>query len=197
MPKDTTAGLGFEPANSGTWKSVVTDNHPVSQGAHRAGHFRGVATVVSKLFNVFEPRRAYFGQKDAQQAMTIACMVEDLNFNLEVVVCETVRDDDGLALSSRNANLTSAARDQSVCLHRALEAARSAFGEGQRDASKLRDLMRREIAAAPLAKIEYASVADPDSLAELDQVDGDALLSLAVAFGEVRLIDNIRLGEGR
>ncbi len=162
------------------------------EGAARPGHFRGVATVVAKLFNVFQPQRAYFGQKDAQQVAVIQQMVTDLNFNLEIVVCPTVREADGLALSSRNARLSSEARRQAVCLYRALTAAQTALNSGERNAAALRAIMRAEIAAAPLARPDYLSIAHPTTLAELDVVVDRALLSLAVFVDEARLIDNVR-----
>lgn len=161
------------------------------EGSARPGHFRGVTTVVSKLFNVFQPNRAYFGQKDAQQVVVIKRMVADLNFNLEIVVGPIVREPDGLAMSSRNANLSPDARQQATCLYRALSAAKQTFESGQQDAGRLRAVMTESIGAADLAEIDYVSVADPDTLAELDQIQNQALLSLAVFVGGVRLIDNM------
>jgi pantoate--beta-alanine ligase len=166
------------------------------EGVARPGHFRGVATVVAKLFNVFEPRRAYFGQKDAQQAVVIQRMVRDLNFNLEVIVCPTIREPDGLAMSSRNVNLSPTGRDQSTCLYRALSAARTAFNEGQRNAAKLRKIMLDVIEAAEGARVDYVSVAHPETLLELEIVENRALCSVAVIFDEVRLIDNLIIGSG-
>jgi pantoate--beta-alanine ligase len=166
------------------------------EGAARPGHFRGVATVVAKLFNVFQPQRAYFGQKDAQQVAVIKRMVEDLNFNLEIVVQPTVREADGLALSSRNAKLSAAARQQATCLYRALSAAKNVLMEGERDAEGLRARMRAVIAAAELAGVDYVSVADPATLEELDEVETSALLSLAVFVDGVRLIDNMPVEVG-
>jgi pantoate--beta-alanine ligase len=164
------------------------------EGPARPGHFRGVATVVAKLFNLFQPRRAYFGQKDAQQVVVIKQMVRDLNFNLEVVVCPIVREPGGLAMSSRNANLSPAARQQATCLYRALSAAQAAFAEGERDAGRLRTLMLDVINSAELARPDYVSVADPDTLAELDSIATQALLSMAVFVDGVRLIDNMGVG---
>lgn len=165
------------------------------EGPARPGHFRGVTTVVAKLFNVFQPQRAYFGQKDAQQAVVIKRMVQDLNFNLEIVVCPIVREADGLAMSSRNVNLSPAARRQATCLYRALSAARQALARGERNAVNLRGLMLEIIGTADLARVDYVSVADPDTLQELELVQGRALLSLAVFVGGVRLIDNMVIGE--
>lgn len=161
------------------------------EGAARPGHFRGVATVVAKLFNVFQPQRAYFGQKDAQQVVVIKQMAADLNFNLEIVVQPTVRETDGLAMSSRNARLSAAARESATCLYRALLAAKTAFEQGQRSAESLRAAMRAIIEATPLARLDYVSVAHPDTLTELEVVENRALLSLAVFVDEVRLIDNM------
>ncbi|MBE7555037.1 MAG: pantoate--beta-alanine ligase [Anaerolineales bacterium] len=161
------------------------------EGAARPGHFRGVATIVAKLFNVFQPQRAYFGQKDAQQVVVIKRMVEDLNFNLEIIVNPTVREADGLAMSSRNARLSPAARQSATCLYQALLAAKSIFEQGQRSADSLRAAMRAVIESTRLARLDYVSVAHPDTLAELDMVEDKALLSLAVFVDEVRLIDNM------
>ncbi len=161
------------------------------EGPARPGHFRGVATVVAKLFNVFQPQRAYFGQKDAQQVVVIKRMVQDLNFNLEIVVCPIVREADGLAMSSRNVNLSPAARRQATCLYQALSAARQALAGSERNAANLRGLMLEIIGAADLARVDYVSVADPETLQELELVRDRALLSLAVFVGGVRLIDNM------
>jgi pantoate--beta-alanine ligase len=165
------------------------------EGSARPGHFRGVTTVVSKLFNVFQPDRAYFGQKDAQQVVVIKRMVADLNFNLEIVVGPIVREPDGLAMSSRNANLSPEARQQATCLYRALSAAKKAFESGQQKADRLQAIMTEVIRAADLAEIDYVSVADPNTLEALDQVQNQALLSLAVFVGGVRLIDNRLISE--
>ncbi len=161
------------------------------EGEHRPGHFRGVATVVAKIFNVFQPHRAYFGQKDAQQAVVVQRMVKDLNFNLEIVVCPTVREPDGLAMSSRNARLSSEGRKRALCLYQALRTAQQAISAGERDAEQLRELMRRVIQQTPGAEIDYVSVADPLTLKELEQISRQALLSLAVLIEGVRLIDNV------
>ncbi len=163
------------------------------EGASRPGHFRGVATVVAKLFNVFQPARAYFGQKDAQQVVVIRRMAEDLDFNLQLIVCPTVREKDGLAMSSRNVRLKSEHRRQAVCLHEALLAAEKACHSGTRDAELLKKTMLDVISVAPAARIDYVSAADPVTLEELDIVTGGVLLSLAVRFGAVRLIDNMML----
>ena len=169
----------------------VTEITKVLEGAARPGFFRGVATVVAKLFNVFQPHRTYFGQKDAQQAVVIRRMVENLDFPIEVIVCPTVREADGLAMSSRNANLTPAARRKATCLYHALLAAKELFEGGERDAERLRATMTGVINATELARLEYVSVAHPDTLQEQAAVHDRALLSLAVFFDDVRLIDNM------
>ena len=173
----------------------VTQIAQFLEGASRPGHFRGVATVVAKLFNVFQPTRAYFGQKDAQQVVVIRRMVEDLDFNLQVVACPTVREEDGLAMSFRNVRLSPEHRRQAACLHAALLAAQKAFLSGIRDAALLKKTVQGVIANAPAARIDYVSAADPETLEELDTITGGVLLSLAVYFNAVRLIDNIILKE--
>ncbi|HUU41024.1 MAG TPA: pantoate--beta-alanine ligase [Desulfatiglandales bacterium] len=163
------------------------------EGAARPGFFRGVTTVVAKLFNVFQPHRTYFGQKDAQQAIVIKRMVEDLNFNIEVIVCPTIREADGLAMSSRNTRLSPTARQKATCLYHALCAARDLFEQGERDAERLKSTMTRTIESTDTARLDYVSVAHPDTLEELKVIQDRALLSLAVFLDEVRLIDNIIL----
>jgi pantoate--beta-alanine ligase len=176
-----------------TWVQVEALTDPL-EGAMRPGHFRGVATVVAKLFNSVQPAKAYFGQKDAQQAAVIRRMAHDLNFPLEVVVCPTVREPDGLAMSSRNAYLDPEQRRAATVLYRALNGAKEAYQAGERDAEVLRAIMRETLAAEPLAQMQYISCADYDSLQELDTVSGKALLSMAVFVGKTRLIDNMVLG---
>lgn len=170
---------------------MVSDLTKPLEGASRPTHYQGVTTIVAKLFNIVNPHRAYFGQKDAQQTVVVRRMVEDLNFTLEVVVCPIVREPDGLAMSSRNARLTPEQRSAAPVLHRALSAAEEAVMAGQRDPLALRDLMVDTIAREPLARLDYVSVADANTLQELDRVDEDTLLSGAIFVGDVRLIDNI------
>lgn len=167
---------------------VVTE---VLEGARRPGHFRGVATVVCKLFNIIAAERAYFGQKDAQQTVVIRRMVRDLALPITVVVVPTARDTDGLALSSRNVYLDPAQRAAAPVLYRALQRAEQAWRDGEHDADQLRSLITTTIQAEPLAQIDYVSLADPDTLAELTTVLNHALASLAVRFGRTRLIDNL------
>ena len=160
------------------------------EGAARPGHFDGVATVVAILFDLVGADHAYFGQKDAQQVMVIRQMARDLAIATQVIACPTIREPDGLALSSRNVHLTPEQRAAAPVLHRALLAARTRWEEGERSAEILRDAMWETLTTEPLADVDYVSVADGTTLAELDRVDGPALLSLAVRFGTTRLIDN-------
>ncbi|MEM7407287.1 MAG: pantoate--beta-alanine ligase [Pseudomonadota bacterium] len=181
------------PAGFQTYIDVEEVTRPL-EGQSRAGHFRGVATVVAKLFNVFQPTRAYFGQKDAQQALTIQRMVEDLNFNLSVVICETVRETDGLAMSSRNVRLRLRDREQAAALYAGLRAAQAQYSHGERRAEVLRECVRASLSCTDVTEIDYVSVADPVTLTELDQVGASgALVSVAAWFGDVRLIDNLRV----
>jgi pantoate--beta-alanine ligase len=166
------------------------------EGAARPTHFRGVTTVVAKLFNVFQPDRAYFGQKDAQQAVVIRKMARDLNFPIEMVVCPTVREPDGLAMSSRNTYLTPEQRAAAPVLYRALSAARADWEHGERDGERLRIAMRGVLDAEPLARTEYVSAADPLTLEELGEARRGVLLSMAVRIGKARLIDNFLLEDG-
>jgi pantoate--beta-alanine ligase len=161
----------------------------VLEGAARPGHFRGVATVVTILFNLVAPDKAFFGQKDGQQSVVMRRMVSDLGMPLEVVICPTVREPDGLAMSSRNRYLTTDERAQAPTLRRALQAAAGALAAGDQSAASLREIMRRELAAATLGTIDYVSVADAQTLQELEVVDRPALASLAVRFPSARLID--------
>ena len=163
------------------------------EGACRPGHFRGVTTVVAKLFNIVRPTRAYFGQKDAQQAVVIKKMVADLNMDLEVVTLPTVREPDGLAMSSRNTYLNPAERRAALVLYQALRLAQRLWLEGEKDAGCLRREMIALIQREPLASIDYISVAETETLDELDEVKPPALVSLAVRIGRTRLIDNIVL----
>jgi len=163
------------------------------EGAARPGHFDGVATVVAILFALVGAERAYFGQKDAQQVMVIRQMARDLALPTAVIACPTVREPDGLAISSRNVHLSAAERAAAPVLHRALAAARDQWEAGERSGEALRAEMRRVLVDEPLADVEYVSVADGVTLRELAVIDGPALLSLAVRFGATRLIDNVLL----
>jgi pantoate--beta-alanine ligase len=164
------------------------------EGAARPGHFDGVATVVAILFHLVGADRAYFGQKDAQQVMVIRQMARDLALPTEVIACPTVREPDGLALSSRNVHLSPAERAAAPVVRRALLAARDRWVVGERSGEGLREAMRAELRREPLATVDYVSVADGTTLTELDRIEGPALLSTAVRFGTTRLIDNELLG---
>jgi pantoate--beta-alanine ligase len=164
------------------------------EGTARPGHFDGVATVVAILFDLVGAEHAYFGQKDAQQVMVIRQMARDLAIPTQVIACPTVREPDGLALSSRNVHLTPEQRAAAPALRRALLAARDRWEGGEQSGDRLRAAMRAELAGEPLAEVDYVSVADGSTLAEVERIGGPALLSLAVRFGTTRLIDNEPLG---
>jgi pantoate--beta-alanine ligase len=163
------------------------------EGERRPGHFRGVATVVLKLLGIVTPDRAYFGEKDAQQLAVVRRLVADLDVSVEIRACPIVREPDGLALSSRNAYLAPAERRAATVLFRALRAAEEAWRQGERRGSVLRETMRRTLQGEPLAKIDYAAVADPATFREADMAQGPLRLLLAVHVGETRLIDNLLL----
>ena len=184
---------------------TVEDVTKYLEGASRPGHFRGVATVVAKLFNIVGAERAYFGQKDAQQTIVIKRMVQNLNMPIEIIICPTQREADGLALSSRNTYLDAEHRRAAPVLYRALCAAKEAFDQGERDGDRLRSIMRDIIAAEPLAKLDYVSAADASTLQELgapppqpSPSKGEGvLLSMAVRVGRPRLIDNFLYENGQ
>jgi pantoate--beta-alanine ligase len=180
------------PENYDTW---VTPGDIATrlEGAVRPGHFRGVDTVVAKLFNIVRPDRAYFGQKDAQQLAIIKRMADDLNMPLEVIACPTVREADGLAMSSRNAYLNEKQRQAATVLYKALTLASEMWGEGEKEAGTIRRRMTELIEEEPQGAIDYISVADPATLKEMHRIKAPALVSLAVKFGKTRLIDNITL----
>lgn len=159
-------------------------------GVTRPTHFRGVTTVVCKLFHIFCPNRAYFGMKDAQQYLVLRRMLRDLNMEVTLVPCPIVREPDGLAMSSRNVYLSPEERKQALCLSRSLSLAQKAAKEGERSAAVLTQLIRAEIAAQPLADIDYIELVDMDTLLPVDAIRGDVLAALAVRFGNTRLIDN-------
>lgn len=180
------------PQEFSTWVDVKKLTERL-EGASRPGHFRGVATVVAKLLNIVQPTRAYFGQKDAQQVVVIKRMVADLNMNMEIMVVPTVREGDGLAMSSRNGYLNSEERQAATVLFRALFLARQLWQDGEKNGDKLRREMKSVIRKKPLARIDYVSIADADTLEELEVIDRPALASLAVRIGRTRLIDNVLL----
>ncbi len=163
------------------------------EGNSRPTHFRGVTTIVAKLFNIVEPTKAYFGQKDAQQLIVIKKMVTDLNMNLEIVACLTIREPDGLAMSSRNTYLNTEERKQAVILYQSLNMAHELWTQGEKDANHIRQKITNLIEQQPLANIDYVSIASNETLEELDRIEPPVLVSMAVRFGKTRLIDNIVL----
>jgi pantoate--beta-alanine ligase len=177
------------PEGFSTWVDVEKITERL-EGASRHGHFRGVTTVVAKLFNIVEPDTTYFGQKDAQQAIVIRKMASDLNMDLRVVTLPTVREPDGLAMSSRNTYLSPEQRQAATVLFRALSLARQYHDNGEKDAAKIRREMTALILQEPLANVDYVSIADNETLEELDMVKVPALVSMAVKIGNTRLIDN-------
>ncbi len=178
------------PAGYQTWVTVEQVTQTL-EGVFRPTHFCGVATVVAKLFNAVQPQRAYFGQKDAQQAVVIRTMARDLNFPIEIIICTIVRESDGLAMSSRNVYLSPPERQAAVALSRGLFTARDWFEAGDHEAARLRQIMLDTLAMEPLIKVQYVSCADPETLQELEGQVEHALLSLAVKIGKTHLIDNV------
>jgi len=178
------------PDDFSTWVNVERITKRL-EGASRPGHFRGVTTVVAKLFNIVGPDRAYFGQKDAQQALVIKKMVTDLNMNLEIVVVPTVREPDGLAMSSRNIYLDQEERKAALVLYKALTLAQELYEKGERSAAVIRNKLTEFIQGEPRVSLAYVSVADTDSLEELDRIDRPTVISMAVSVGKTRLIDNM------
>jgi pantoate--beta-alanine ligase len=185
MPEST----DMYPAGYDTWVTV-DDIARRLEGDVRPGHFKGVATVCSKLFNIVRPTNAYFGQKDAQQVLVIKKMVADLNMNLEIVVVPTIREPDGLAMSSRNIYLAPREREAATILFRALKLVKSLWQHGENDARVLKKKMTELIQQEPLASIDYISIANNGTLRELEVIEAPALVSLAVRIGQTRLIDN-------
>ena len=162
-------------------------------GASRPGHFRGVTTIVTKLFNLIRAHRAYFGQKDYQQSAVVRRLVDDLNLDIEIVLLPTVREADGLAMSSRNVRLTPEERQAACVLYASLRLTEERVEAGERNAKALLDEIRTMIETEPLARIDYVALCDPETLKPLDRIEGPILAALAVRFGETRLIDNLML----
>src|SRR5215471_2936772 len=195
--RDAGVDLLFRPSADQVYendRSTFVEENSLSctlEGKSRPGHFRGVCTVVAKLFNVLAPDAAVFGEKDFQQLAIIRRMVRDLNFNIDIIAVPTVREEDGLACSSRNQYLNPEERKQATVLHKALLAAANA---GERPATEVVDLARKVIGEAPLAQIDYVEVVDAETFQPVERVRRNSLLALAVVFGKTRLIDNIQLG---
>ena len=181
------------PAGATTWIAVEGLSERLD-GRSRPGHFRGVSTVVSKLFNIVQPQFAFFGQKDAAQVAVIRRMVRDLNFDVQIVVCPIVREQDGLAMSSRNAYLSSQQRKQALVLSQSLEQVRRLHQQGENSAEKLIAAGKQVMAEEPAAKVDYFEVVDPDTLEPVSDVTKSALVAVAAYVGTTRLIDNLLIG---
>lgn len=197
LAKDAGADVIFHPsvdemypADSSTFVEVEGDITKVLCGASRPTHFKGVTTVVSMLFNIVQPDRAYFGQKDAQQAAVLIKMINDLHMNIELITCPIVRESDGLAMSSRNTYLSAEKRKQAVVLNQALKAGKDAFEKGEKKASKLMKIITDKINEMPLAEIDYVNILDFPSLEPVSTIEKEVLAAVAVKFGNTRLIDN-------
>lgn len=180
----------YPPGSSGTFVEVPGLSDRLD-GASRPGHFRGVTTVVTKLFNIVRPDRAFFGQKDAAQVAVLQSMVRDLDFGIDIVVCPTVLDEDGLAMSSRNRYLTAGERIEALTLSRALGFAASAIRSGERDAAAIATVLRQELQQSPQLRIDYVEIVNRHSLLPQNRIDADALITLAAFVGTTRLIDNL------
>ncbi len=180
------------PEENITWVKVEKITEPLC-GQFRPGHFQGVTTVCSKLFNIISPDIAFFGQKDAQQAIVIRRMVADLNMPLEIVVCPTVREPDGLAVSSRNKYLSDQQKKDAANIYKSLQKCHQMIDTGVKDASEIIDEMRKILQQVPSIEIEYISIADADTLHSIDHIIGKVLIAVAVRMGPARLIDNILL----
>lgn len=183
--------LEMYPNDSSTWVNVEGNITSILCGASRPSHFKGVTTVVNMLFNIVEPDKAYFGQKDAQQAAVLTKMVNDLHMNVELKICPIVREADGLALSSRNSYLNDNERREATILNKSLLTAFDAFQEGEKDTKKLIEIIKNNINTMPLAKIDYVKIHSFPSLDEINYIDTAAIVAVAVKFGKTRLIDNI------
>lgn len=180
------------PEGATTMVEVGGISEPLEGVSRGASHFRGVATVVTKLFNIVQPAIAYFGQKDAQQALVIKRMVRDLAIPVHIEVCPTVRESDGLAMSSRNALLSTKDRQRALALYRGIEAAEAAVARGERDTTRILGMARAAMSTFDV-KLEYIDIVSADSLAPVGKIDGEALLAVAARVGSVRLIDNAML----
>ncbi len=183
------------PTQNITWVNVEKLTTPLC-GRFRSGHFRGVTTVCAKLFNIVLPDIAYFGQKDVQQAIVIKQMVKDLNMPLEITVCPTVRESDGLAVSSRNKYLSPENRKNAALIYKSLQKCSVLIKQGTKETQTIIDQMRNILSRMPGANIEYVSIVNADNLQPLDNISGRALAAVAVNIGETRLIDNILVDSG-
>ncbi len=196
MCREAKVDLIFAPAVSEMYKTPNLSYVDIEKlgdglcGAKRAGHFRGVCTVVSKLFNLVTPDRAYFGEKDFQQLAIIKRMVSDLEFDVEIIPCPIIREEDGLAISSRNAYLSPAERRAALVVSQSLSRAREAIGRGERDVSAIKALVMNELLQEPLARVDYVEVVDAAELSPVAEIGGSVVVAVAVFIGKTRLIDN-------
>lgn len=197
---DSGADIVFNPEveeiytkNSCTFVNVEGDLTKKLCGLSRPTHFKGVTTIVAKLFNIIKPTNAYFGEKDAQQVAIIEKMVEDLNFDINIISCPLVREDDGLALSSRNVYLSKEEREQALILSESLFKAKELYLNGEKDAKRLKEFIENKINSKNLARIDYVEILDAKTLEEIDVIKTKTIIALAVKFGKTRLIDNIYL----
>jgi len=199
LAKEAGVDVIFIPTNSvmyldnhATYVNVdnLTDN---LCGKSRPTHFRGVTTIVTKLFNIVQPNGAYFGQKDAQQAIVIKKMVKDLNMPIDIIICPIVRENDGLALSSRNTYLNTEERNQATILYESLQKSKECIKNGEQSATIIKDMIKEMIEEKPSATIDYISIVNEDTLEDIDYIQGNILIALAVKIGQTRLIDNLRM----
>lgn len=181
------------PAGSSTWVITEGDITSILCGASRPTHFKGVTTVVNMLFNIVAPDRAYFGQKDAQQAAVLTKMVQDLHIDVQLIICPIVREADGLALSSRNTYLNNEERDQATILSQSLQLALDEYNNGETATDKLVKLVKDNIMSMPLANIEYVKIYAYPSLTEINRIEDTSIVAVAARFGKTRLIDNVIL----
>lgn len=197
VAKEAGASVVFNPEPSEMYFEDKSTSVSVSNltdklcGAKRPGHFDGVCLVVSKLFNIVTPDKAYFGQKDAQQVAVIKRMVRDLNFDVEIVACPIIREEDGLAKSSRNTYLSNEERKAALILSRSLTLAKETLISGEKNAEKIKDIIKNELNSEVLAKIDYVEVVDSESLENVEIIENEVLIPIAVYIGKTRLIDNI------
>ena len=183
------------PQGYSTFVEIKGNLSSTLEGASRPGHFKGVATILTKLFNIINPDYSYFGEKDYQQALVVKKLAKELNLDTRILVLPTIREKDGLALSSRNSYLNKKERKAAAILYKALKRAKEWVGEGEKDSSALVSKMRDLIEKEPLARIDYVAVVDPKTLEKVEEVRGEVLALLAVSIGETRLIDNIKLAD--
>lgn len=196
MAKQTGVDILFAPSSKDMYPKDFSTQVKVSGitnslcGASRPGHFDGVATVVNKFFNIVQPHRTYFGRKDYQQLLVIKQMATDLNLNVEVKGCPIVRENDGLAVSSRNVNLTTSQRYSATILYHSLQEAKTKILEGEKDPKKIKELIRHKITREPETEIDYVEIVHASDLSEIKHIRGEILIALAVYVGGIRLIDN-------